>query len=1127
MRFFRWLFIIFILLLLLVGGFLYSLNDTRVLNKIVSTAISQSGHNVSYKKLEGGLYSGFKIEDFNYEDKIKGDLKFKLDFGSLKSRIVRVNDLNISNLKIDREFLKSLTKGNQKESTSTNKELPIKEIFVDSAHIDLSDLAYQEYQFKALRLNLKDFHYDLKDDLDAKIDLVAKTNVGDIKADVKVEDFNYDAKIEADLNKEYLAKYTKDANITIDRIPHIDLKAKGDLKDVDFKLNLSDGKLVANGINILLVHLNSNGRYEIENKNLKNNLDLLIKTPLANLKLDADDSLKLDDLNDTLNYQLQAKLTLKGELLKDKNISFVKNTPLIIDLKGDAKRLRADIEYDSAIKYSDMQIDAIIKNSRVDFDIVDKNLTSNIIATIDSNKAKIDLMADAKLDLDDLNNTLSYKAKSLVYAKKELFSNLVDNNITLTSLSPLKLDLKGDAKGLDAKFGLDGELRYNELIANPSIKDSCLHYDLNSNELTSKLNIALLTNRGNVDIKSDVKLNAKDINNTLDYKLYANIKDAKEFEGIDLSSLGDITLKADGTLKNLVANLNSKKITADVKSGDFKKFDFKLDTKKIKLYKIYKKLPPDLNQSFVELRAGGSYNLPSQELDLKAKLKGFKYNNKIITTNEFNLHIKDKEITLSPTILQSGDFRLNAKIQKRGDDLIATIKNKAFSVDAKLRLDPLAIRADGEIRSIKSALKEINKIYPVDESLGVDGRVIFRVRTNNNKIKATLTSPKITLKEGRLEKLDLMAIYEPNRITLKRFNFDMRGFGSKSANKNVRLARDGIITFDGEDASIDIELKNLAKFKAIKKGENIDARLSTNSLSLAYPNYGKINLTTDLTIKQRAKKRKITGELILKDTQINYESRYLDVSKDSDIIIVNGKDENEDFINNTYLDIKLLSKDNILYKVRAGEIEMKPNIKIHKNFGSTPRITGKIKILGGEYDLADKRFKIKEGAVAFRGLKDVNPLLDLHVAYDDLDEIEIFIDISGDKNRPRLKFSSKPPRPKKDIFSYLLFGMSASESEGAMSSANKAAERIFGRAISKDLARELHLDRLDLTRNIDGGIDVKAGKKVNKKTIIYYQNKNTQSSVIVERKLSKDWDVTIEGGKDGEAVDFVYRRGFR
>ena len=105
--------------------------------------------------------------------------------------------------------------------------------------------------------------------------------------------------------------------------------------------------------------------------------------------------------------------------------------------------------------------------------------------------------------------------------------------------------------------------------------------------------------------------------------------------------------------------------------------------------------------------------------------------------------------------------------------------------------------------------------------------------------------------------------------------------------------------------------------------------------------------------------------------------------------------------------------------------------------------------------------------------------------------------------------------------------LSVGESDGAATSANKAAEKIFGRAIAKDLARELNLDRLDMNRNSLGGIDVKAGKKVNRKSIIYYQNRSNESSLLYERKISDQWNTEIEVGKQGQGVNLFYRKGYK
>jgi hypothetical protein len=91
----------------------------------------------------------------------------------------------------------------------------------------------------------------------------------------------------------------------------------------------------------------------------------------------------------------------------------------------------------------------------------------------------------------------------------------------------------------------------------------------------------------------------------------------------------------------------------------------------------------------------------------------------------------------------------------------------------------------------------------------------------------------------------------------------------------------------------------------------------------------------------------VTGEVRFKETEVTYQSRFMDISKDSDIIIISKEDkkkkEEDNFLKNTFLNIKIVSDDVLLYKVDEGEIEMKPDILIRKEFGEAQRITGKIK----------------------------------------------------------------------------------------------------------------------------------------------------------------------------------------
>jgi len=1125
------LLIILALIMIVTLGF----NSASFLDKTASVAIEKSGLDISYSSIKGGLYSGLEIKNFNYQDAVKADLKLDIDFAALKEGQVKVNEVNLSNVMIDKDFLSALLQPGESAEQEANKgESFIKEVIVDKLHIDAKDIAYETYLLKRLSLDVDNFYFDMKEKFSGKIKGVIESNVALADIDVTLKNSTYDAHIEADVEKSFVAPFLVDSNVTL---PHITLDAKGDLEAAVIDAKIGAAKLFVEPIMIAPQFIDVHANVGIKSGAVKAEVKGDIDSDAARLELFADASLNTNDINNTLLFNVDSDIhghkDFVSKALKEQNVSIVSLPALSLHAKGDLKKIALKTRLkEGEIVYNSLKVFPKALNLDATFDVVKQDVAGRLLSQLDSNAANIDLKTNVKVNLQDINETLAYKsAGKIIVQSGYLKSQSKDANVTVDKLSPLTIMIEGDRKALDADIALEGELGYEDLRVKPEIKDSHLHFDLLKKVIESRFHTVVDTNKGHLKMDGEFSGALDDMNNTLAYDAQIAIKDAKAYKGVDLSSLGDIMIDAKGSLKALVAKLTSKKINADVESKDFDRFDFKVDTNKVHLGNIYADVPADLRESFVALKGDGFYKLRAKEASVKARLKGFKYNRHILFTNNFRVNMQGEDITLSPLILQSDKFKLTMDAKKVGDDVAMHIKNRTFFANANVKLSPLNVHADGEISSIDALLKEVDKIYPVDTSMGIDGKVKFKARMQGRAVKAQISSPKISLKEGRLEKLNLLALYEGDTITLKNFDFNLRGFKGKGMNREVRLKREGIITFNDENASVDVELENLLSFKGEKKGDVMTGKLKTQTLALSYPQYGETKVTTDLEMYQSDGKMAVTGEVRFKETEVNYQSRFLDISKDDDIIILSKEDKekkvNDSFLQNTFLDIKIVSDDAILYKVDDGEIELQPDMLVRKDFGQTQKITGKIKILGGMYDFADKRFTIKEGAVAFRGLEEINPLLDLHVAYDEIDDILIMIDIGGDKNRPKLTFSSEPVKSKKDIFSYLLFGMSASETEGAATSANKAAEKIFGRAVAKDLARQLHLDRLDMNRNADGGIDVKAGKKLNRKSILYYQNKSTESSVIYERKLNKNWNVDTEVGKLGQSIDFVYRKGFK
>ncbi len=1100
----KFLKIFFITIIFIVVAIVLLLESSTILNRAIDYGIKKSNLDIKISKISGGVFSGLDIKKINYQNQIKADLKIDIDFLPLKDGIIKINTINLSNVYIDQEFLKSLSnkESNQtKDQNQTNQF--IKKIVINNLHIDLHDITFDEYILNLAILEIKNFSFDMKDDFKGVINLKIDSNVADTTSTINLKDKRYHVKALISSKKEFLKRFIKDSNLTLLQNPTFDIKADGDMQNVKLNLITKETKIEYSNIKTAIKQLSLNADYGIKSGNLIANLQTNIDSNLANLNLLAKSSLNINDINNTLKFQTITNLTPSDTILNEQNIT--SQTPLKLTIQADGNLTIIDIysSLDEAnLTYDKFRITPKELNLKARYHVAKQDINATLNTKIDSNITDLNLTGDFRVNLKDLNQTLKYNSLAQISINQNFLTSITkDQNLTIKNLSPFSIDLVGDSVKINTDFSFDANLIYNDIKIKSKIKNSNIKYNLKNSLLNAKLKADISSNLAKIALNSKAYLNAKDINNTLKYNTTISVSDTKPYQNIDLSTLGDIGLDIKGTLKTLQANLNSKKIDLNIKSDDFDKFDLSLNAKNLHIQKIYDNLPKEIKDIFLTMQTDGYYKISSNEINFD------------INTDANNLKLK-------------------AKVKKVDDKISLSLKNNSFYTNSKIELNPLKVYADGEISSIKDLLTNIQRVYHVDD-LDVDANINFKVDTKDDIIKTDIKSPQIKIDQITLNDLNLLALYQPNRVVLKKFDLQIDGFESKDLNKKIALKKDAILTFDKQNANIDLELINLLSLKATKQNDLITASLKTSNLALSYPEYGSTKLTTDMEVYKSDTKLAVTGNIQFKETQIEYESRYLDVSKDSDILIVSKKSKeqekklkNNSFVDNTFLDINIKSSDNMLYKVKSGEIEFLPDIEVRKDFGSNLKLTGKIKLIDGAYDFADKRFKIDEGAIAFRGLEDINPLLDLKVTYDEIEDTLIIIQILGDKNRPKLIFSSKPMMSKKDIFSSLLFGMSADEIKNAATSANKAAEKIFARAIAQDLARELKLDKLDMNRNSDGGLDILAGKKVGKKHILYYKNKATKSSIIIEKKLSKHWSASTEIGKDGQGVDFVYRKWF-
>ncbi len=1098
-----------------------------------------------------------KVDHFQYDMKkqLSGDIKFKavsnvadvdLDMKIIKSHYV--GDLA---LKGEKSFLNKLL---QDENVTFDKLGTVK-LHVDGdlnssyflVNMGKSSINYKPYRIDPQYIKI-DGNYNIKsNDLKSKLSSSVKSNIADLNLNINdtlnLDDINNTLNYEANVDilglKPEFASVLGDENLSFKKVSKVKIVAKGDMKNVDANVTLKDGEVryqnyIINPDEIKLVN-----HVDIKNLDIDSKGDMLIDSNVAKFDLIYKTLVSLKDINNTLKIDLHSHIDPKEEalvkLLKEENITLTKAPALKLDIVTDKRVVHSRVRVDaSSFGYEELKINPQDFNIVADYDLDTSFANAKIKTNILSNTANLNADANATFKLSDLNNTLHYSANTQIRAKEGYLKKILKNkNVKFEKLSPLKLHVMGDAKKLKSDLSLNGWAKIAKEYIHPTIKNSSFVYDLKEHTLDGDIDINLKSSIADVSIKGDSFLDQDDLNNSLKYNLLAKISQKKSFRGLNLRELGLIKLKAQGSLKKLDAKLSSLKLNALVKSEDFDTFNFDLDSKNLYIDRLYKKVPPELKKSFIALWAKGSYCLSEQKGEIEAKVKRLKLSNRHINTNRFTIKIDGNDFKLTPLQIMAKGFKLSLDASSKDGRIKAHLNNKAIKANVDFQNSPLYANGSLDIPSVEKLLKEINKIYPLKGVPSIKGNLKLRAKmVDKNRAKISLKSDYIKLKEGEFKDIGVEAFYKKGRIDIPRFGFWLKDFEPKEMNREVKLAHPSFITFDeNNNTKIDFVLKDFLSFKGQKQGDVVSGKFSTHKLYLGLKGYGETKLTTDIDMFQSSKQLAVSGDITFEETEVSYESRYLDVSKDPDIIIIDEKHKkkrlaDDSFRKNTFLDLHIKSKDAIVYKVEAGTVEMKPDIEVRKEFNSNVKILGKINIEGGEYDIGDKRFTIKEGAVAFRGQEDVNPLLDIHVEYP-IDEVVILIDVRGDKRKPKLIFKSKPMMSKKDIFSYLLFGFAVSESDGAQSSAANAAEKIFGRALAKDLARELNLDRLDLTRSQLGGVNVKAGKKVNKKTIIYYQNKDQTSSMIIERKLGRHFELDTEVGQNGQAVDLYYKKGFK
>ncbi len=1076
--------LIFLILFVFIGAFLF-LNSQKALDFAAKRGIDKLHLDLKYKNLKGDFFSGIAIKEFNYQNKVKGDLYLKADWSALKNRNLKIQEVNLTSLWIDENFLKNLLKNNKQAKKEQNKSSNnfLKSVEIDNLNFSIKNFKWDRYKIDNLLLNVKDFKYDMNKTLSCVFSLKENGNTAFIHLLGRVNLPNYRFSMDGEVKRDFINNFIKNNEIYLKDNVSVYLKGKGDLDKIYISLNIKPFGAKIKDIDLKSKKATLKGDFGIKSHILDAKLLYAIDSNLAKLNLNAKTALDIDDINNTLTLNALSDVKIKSSYLKtvlgDKNITVLKEPKFRLNLNGNMKNLSFDINgKDIELRAYGINVFEKKLSLKSNLNALKGDFNANLNSSFDSKLGGLFLESFSSGNLNDLNNTLKFRAKTLLTLNKKRIKNK-DLSILISKNGFLEAKVFGDMKKIKAKVLSDLDAKLNGKKVRVKIENTDFSYSLLDKKTKGIFNFDLdsyfAKGKGNIEFFA----NLNDLNSTLTQSANIKIERLTGVKDINLTPLMPLKISSKGKLSKFKAKISSSKFYLLVKSLDLNRFNYSLKTRDLNISKIYKPLSDEI---ILKLNSRGYYKIAAKEGKIESKIEKFIFN-------------KNKFYT---------------------DTFVAGVSGEDFY------LDRFKVYGDGFWVSL------------------------FAKKSGKN-IKLSLFSPKIVLPKGKIEDIELKIEGKGDKkegvLKVKKAGFRLRDFKPKEMNREISLKKEGLIEWKGEDGKIDLDFGDDLKFYAVKIKDDIKEKIKIKRLYLAYEDFGHSTVFAKVNISKRKEKISVKGDINFYDTLINYKPKFLSISEDSDVIIITKKDknkkkkkENKDFIKNVSIDLKIKSKDEMIYKTDEAFVSFKPDLKIEKEFNKSLKLLGKINIINGYYDLADKRFLIQKGAIAFRGQKQINPLLDLHIKYDEIEDVIIFIDIRGDVKKPRLSFKSTPPMPKKDILSYLSFGMSTRELKGIGSNAKGMAEKIFSKAVSKDLAKELNLDTLSLMRNSEGGFNIKAGKKINKKTIIYYQNKNTQNKFIYERKLNDRWKMNLSVGEEtgkegvgvvGEGIDLFYERSFK
>ena len=310
------------------------------------------------------------------------------------------------------------------------------------------------------------------------------------------------------------------------------------------------------------------------------------------------------------------------------------------------------------------------------------------------------------------------------------------------------------------------------------------------------------------------------------------------------------------------------------------------------------------------------------------------------------------------------------------------------------------------------------------------------------------------------------------------------------------------------------------------------------------------SLKTDVSGRLRLRRKdgilRISGDAGVAKGRIRIYPTRLGRLKDVSFVGKNGdisgefsveESESSFYREETELDILLNISSGSWIKTKDANLKANGKLRLEKKAGAEHSLQGNVVSSEGYYTAFGKLFQVESGTLNFAGGAR-NPDLDIR-AHNRVNEVDIYVNVSGDIGAPEFSLSSTPPLEEVDIVSHLVFGTSSNKLQDRQRAfVGKFATAIAAGGISEIISSEIGLDLLSIREGERGLEDstLEVGSYVTKDVFVAYERSPSVKSLDpvnqMQNKLKLEWrmnrmfSVESQLGGENSGADFFYNFNF-